>query len=50
MTDKTEVLDTLEIGELEYDVASVGAEDHSAADTNQAALFLVFYRLPENQG
>ena len=39
--------DVLEICDLEYDVASVGATESSAAEENQAAFYLVFYRLPE---
>ncbi len=39
--------DTLEICELEYDVASVGATESSATEENEQAFFLVFYRLPE---
>ena len=41
-TEATEILD------LEYDVAAVGAVESSAAEENQAAFFLVYYRLPEN--
>ncbi|HWY23275.1 MAG TPA: hypothetical protein VNX47_00050 [Nevskia sp.] len=38
----------VEILDLEYDVASVGAAESSASEENQAAFFLVYYRLPEN--
>jgi len=38
----------VEILELEYDVAGVGAVESSAAEENQAAFYLVSYRLPEN--
>ena len=38
----------VELLDLEYDVACVGAAEASAAEENQAAFFLVFYRLPEN--
>lgn len=37
----------LEIAALEYDVASVGATEPSHAEENQAAFYLVHYRLPE---
>lgn len=40
--------DAIEILELEYDVAGVGATESAAAEENQAATFLVWYRLPEN--
>lgn len=42
--DKLEVID---ICDLEYDVAGVGAEEASSED-NHAAFFLIAYRLPEN--
>lgn len=38
----------VEILDLEYDVAGVGAVESSTAEENQAANFLVSYRLPEN--
>ncbi len=41
--------DVLEICELEYDVASVGATEPSHAEENQAAFYLVHYRLPETK-
>lgn len=37
----------IEIAALEYDVASVGATEPSHAEENQAAFYLVHYRLPE---
>lgn len=40
--------DAIEILNLEYDVAGVGAAESSAAEENQPAFFLVSYRLPEN--
>jgi hypothetical protein len=41
-------IEGVEILDLEYDVASVGAAESSATEENQAAFFLVYYRLPEN--
>jgi hypothetical protein len=37
----------VEILELEYDVAGVGAVESAGAEENQAA-YLISYRLPEN--
>ena len=39
--------DTIEICDLEYDVASVGSTESSTSEENQAAFYLVHYRLPE---
>lgn len=39
-------VDTIEIGNLEYDVASTGAAEVSASGGKQPA-YLVFYMLPE---
>ena len=39
--------DTIEICDLEYDVASVGSTEPSTSEENQAAFYLVHYRLPE---
>jgi hypothetical protein len=41
--------DTIDICDLEYDVAGVGADEPSHAEENQAAYFLVHYRLPEHK-
>lgn len=41
--------DSIEICDLEYDVASVGATEPSHAEENQAAFYLVHYRLPEHK-
>ncbi|WP_428312635.1 hypothetical protein [Hydrocarboniphaga sp.] len=41
--------DELIICDLEYDVAGVGADEPALAEENQAAYFLVHYRLPENK-
>lgn len=40
--------DAVEILDLEYDVAAVGAAESSAAEENQPATFIFMYRLPEN--
>ena len=45
----TNAADELIIGDLEYDVAGVGANEATHEEENQAAFFLVFYRLPENR-
>jgi hypothetical protein len=39
-------VETLDICNLEYDVASIGAGEASAAEGKQPA-YLVFYKLPE---
>ncbi len=39
----------IDICDLEYDVASVGATEPSHAEENQAAFYLVHYRLPEQK-
>lgn len=39
-------VDTIEIGNLEYDVASIGAAETSASMGKQPA-YLIFYMLPE---
>jgi hypothetical protein len=39
--------DVIDICELEYDVAGVGAEESSSED-NHAAYYIISYRLPEN--
>jgi hypothetical protein len=38
--------DTIEICDLEYDVASVGAAESSVTEGKQPA-YLIFYKLPE---
>ena len=43
--DQQEV-ETLEIGNLEYDVASIGSAEASTSEGKQSA-YLIFYRLPE---
>ena len=48
MPTKNEVVDALDICDLEYDVASVGSTEASSSEENQAAMHLVFYRLPEH--
>lgn len=48
MLEKTEALETLEINNLEYDVAGVGAVEDSGSELNQAAAFFFSYRTPEN--
>jgi hypothetical protein len=48
MTRQNQPADAFEICDLEYDVASVGSTEPSASEENQAAFFLVYYRLPEN--
>jgi hypothetical protein len=40
-------VETLEVAELEYDVASLGAEEASSSESNHAAFLIVAYRLPE---
>jgi hypothetical protein len=40
--------DAVEILDLEYDVAAVGAVESSASEENQPAFYIVTYRLPEN--
>ena len=47
MSLNTQNSDAIEICDLEYDVASVGATESSSSEENQAAFFLVSYRLPE---
>jgi len=39
--------DAIEICDLEYDVGGVGSTEASASEENQAANFLVFWRLPD---
>lgn len=39
--------DTIEICDLEYDVASVGSTESSASEENQAASHIIFYKLPD---
>ncbi len=41
-------VDAVEICDLEYDVASVGSTESSVSEENQAAFYLVHYRLPES--
>jgi len=41
--------DALDICDLEYDVAGVGATEPSHAEDNQAAYYFVHYRLPEQK-
>jgi hypothetical protein len=41
--------DELIICDLEYDVPGVGAAEPAHAEENQAAYFLVHYRLPEGK-
>ncbi len=48
MSCQNQQVDTFQICDLEYDVASVGSTEPSASEENQAAFFLVYYRLPEN--
>ncbi len=38
--------DVLDICDLEYDVAGVGAEESASSEANHAAFYLVSYRLP----
>jgi len=40
-------VETIEIANLEYDVASVGSTESSASEENQAASHLIFYKLPD---
>jgi len=40
--------DAVEILDLEYDVAAVGAVESSASEENQPSIFIFTYRLPEN--
>lgn len=48
MTTEIQNVDAIEICDLEYDVAGVGAVESATAEENQAAFFLVHYRLPEH--
>lgn len=45
---ENEKLDVIDICDLEYDVAGVGAEEASSSEDNHAAFYLIAYRLPEN--
>lgn len=45
----SEILDTLDICDIEYDVAGVGAEEAPATEANHAAYFFVAYRRPETR-
>ncbi|MFP5304944.1 MAG: hypothetical protein ACLGI7_03860 [Gammaproteobacteria bacterium] len=47
MNPETQNTDVIDICELEYDVAGVGAEESSSED-NHAAYYIISYRLPEN--
>ncbi|MDB5971459.1 MAG: hypothetical protein JWQ90_3909 [Hydrocarboniphaga sp.] len=41
--------DSIDICDLEYDVAGVGATEPSHAEDNQAAIYLIHYRTPEQK-
>lgn len=41
--------DAIDICDLEYDVAGVGATEPSHAEDKQAAIFFVSYRTPEQK-
>lgn len=45
---KADAVDVIDICDLEYDVAGVGAEEASSSEDNHAAFYLISYRLPEN--
>lgn len=47
MQEQTQAVETLDICELEYDVAGLGAEEASNSEANHAAFHLLSYRLPE---
>lgn len=47
MQNQNEVVETLEICDLEYDIAAVGAVESSDSTTNHAAYYFVSYRQPE---
>lgn len=47
MSEQNTVVETLQIADLEYDVAGVGATEEANADCNFSAHFVVSYRLPE---
>lgn len=44
---ETQNTDVVEILDLEYDVAAVGAAESSHSEENQAAWYLFSFRLPE---
>lgn len=46
MSLETNHIDSLDICDLEYDVAGVGAEESASSEANHAAFYLVSYRLP----
>ena len=46
MASEQQDLETLDVCDLEYDVASVGAAEASAAEGKQPA-YIIFYKLPE---
>ena len=41
-----QVVDTVEVCDLEYDVASIGSAEASASEGKQPA-YIIFYKLPE---
>jgi len=43
-----QAVDSIEILDLEYDVAGVGASEASNSEENHAAHFSIAYRLPAN--
>ena len=49
MNEQNQAVDFLEICDLEYDVAGVGATEEASSEANHAAHFILFYRLPETR-
>jgi len=49
MEQQNNALEALEIGNLEYDVGSMGSGESAGSETNYAAHYLVSYRLPVDQ-
>ena len=41
-----QALDTVEVCDLEYDVASIGSAEASVSEGKQA-IYIIFYKLPE---
>jgi hypothetical protein len=40
-------VETLEIGNLEYDVASIGSAEEFASEGTKLAFYIIFFWLPE---